>query len=333
MTMAHLIPLVMFLSALLVSGAASADDGTLSAQQQSQPLVFAKVGEQLVTRKAFDEAFSRAVRSRFYHGKPPEGELDSMRREVADEIITRVLLLQEAGRRGLSADDKPVQAMLDSYDQRYAGNPRWQAQRETLLATLKQKLLEEELLTQLEARVRQLPPPSSEEVLQYYEANPDKFTEPARQQVSVILLQVDPSSSTAVWEAALTEADGLVKEMEQGAAFEELARLHSSDRSAENGGNMGYLHHGMLSPAAQTVIDELELGEVSRPVRLLKGVAVFRVADRKAARLRAFEDVNKRARELLIRELSDQAWTSLKEQLKSSTAISVYSEIMPAVSE
>lgn len=333
MTMAHWIPLVICISSLLVSGTAAADDAALSAEQQSQPLLFAKVGEQFVTRKAFDGAFSRAVRSRFYHGKPPEGELDSLRREVADEIITRVLLLQEIGRRGLSADDKRVQAMLDSYDQRYADHPRWQAQGDTLLATLKQKLLEEDLLNQLEARVRQLPPPSSEEVLRYYEANPDKFTEPARQQVFVILLQVDPSSSAAVWEAAWAEADGLVNDIKQGAEFEELARLHSSDRSAENGGNMGYLHHGMLSPAAQTVIDELDVGEVSRPVRLLKGVAIFRVSDRKAARLRPFEDVNKRARELLIREQSDQAWSSLKAQLKSSTAINVYDEIMPAASE
>jgi len=96
---------------------------------------------------------------------------------------------------------------------------------------------------------------------------------------------------------------------------------------------MGYLHDGMLSPAAQEVIDKLAIGEVSRPVRLLKGVAIFRVSDRKAARLRAFEDVKKRARELLIREQSDQAWASLKGQLRNSTPISVYSETMPAAFE
>ena len=121
--------------------------------------------------------------------------------------------------------------------------------------------------------------------------------------------------------------------MEQGADFAELARLRSSDRSAENGGDMGYLHQGMLSPAAQQVVDELQIGELSEPVRLLRGVAIFRVGDRKAASLRAFEDVEKRAQELLIRKQSDQAWASLKQQLKDSTTISVYSEDISAVSE
>jgi len=332
-TMVQLIQWLVFLAAFSLNGVAFADDGPVSAEQQSQALLFAKVGEQLITRQAFDDAFSRAARSRFYHGEVPEGELETVRRQVADDIVSRALLLQEARRRGLSADDTSLQATLDNYDQRYAGNPSWQAQRETLLASLKQKLLEDELLKQLEARVRQLPPPTREEVLKYYKANPDKFTEPARQQVFVILLQVDPSSSSAVWEAALAEADGLVTDIEQGAEFEELARLRSSDRSAEKGGNMGYLHHGMLSPAAQQVVDELDIGELSRPVRLLRGVAIFRVDDRKAARLRAFEDVDQRARELLIREQSEHAWDSLKERLKDSTPISVYSEIMPAASE
>lgn len=317
----------------MVSGTAPADDGVPSAEQQSQTLVFAKVGEQFITRQAFDDAFSRAVRSRFYHGKPPEGELDQVRQEVAEEIVTRVLLLQEAKRLGLTADEKALQATLDSYDQRYAGNPRWQAQRDTMLAAIEPKLREEDLLRQLEARVRQLPPPANERIFKYYKANPDKFTEPAQQQVFVILLQVDPSSAAAVWEAALAEADGLVTDIEQGAEFEELARLRSGDLSADKGGNMGYLHDGMLSPAAQEVIDKLAIGEVSRPVRLLKGVAIFRVSDRKAARLRAFEDVKKRARELLIRDRSDQAWAALKGQLRDSTPINVYSETMPAAFE
>ena len=152
-TMVQLIQWLVFLAAFSLNGIALADDGTVSAEQQSQALLFAKVGERLITRQAFDDAFSRAVRSRFYHGEPPEGELDSVRREVADEIISRALLSQEARRRGLTADEQSLQATLDSYDQRYAGNPRWQAQRETLLAGLKEKLLEDELLRPLKEAI------------------------------------------------------------------------------------------------------------------------------------------------------------------------------------
>ena len=174
------------LAVLSIFGTASADDGAKSIAPQAQAPLFAKVGEQVITQQAFDEAYARAVRSRFYHGRPPEGELDKVRREVADDIISRTLLVQEARRRGLGADDEALQATLDGYDQRYAGNPRWQAERETLLAGLRQKLVEDDLLKQLEARVRKLPPPSRDEVLKYYQANPDKFTEPERFRTSTI---------------------------------------------------------------------------------------------------------------------------------------------------
>ena len=107
--------------------------------------------------------------------------------------------------------------------------------------------------------------------------------------------------------------------------YEELARLRSSDRSAENGGDMGYLHRGMLSPAAQDVVDKLEIGELSEPVRLLRGVGIFKVSARKEARQRAFADVKHRARDLFVRDRSDQAWTSLKERLRSSTPVTFYS--------
>lgn len=317
-----------YLAAVLLSVTALVPAGVTADQSREEvrsppDTVFARVGDRVVTQRAFDEAYRHALRSRFYHGRPPEGQLDAVRRQVADEVVMRVLLLGEAERLGLHPDDGSIGATLDAYDRRYADSPRYKAHRDELRATLRARLAEEDLLRQIETRVRRVAPPDEKQLVAYYEANPDKFTEPGRQRVSVILLKVDPSSAAAVWDAVLEQAGDLVQRIARGEDFAELARTHSGDASAHRGGDMGYLHQGMLSPAAQDVVDALPLGQVSAPVRLLEGVAVFRVDERRPARLRAFADVAARARELWLRETGERAWTDLRETLRASTPVTV----------
>ena len=310
--------------------AADVEEDTADSEQ---PKLFAQVGERPITEQEYDATLKRAYRQRFYHGKPPEGELDQLRQEVASEMITRQLLLQESRRLALSPDMPAIQAQLDVYDQRYANSTRWQQQRDTMLESLKQRLQEDDLLRQLEAKQRKIAPPNREQLLAYYEDNPGKFTEPAQQRIALILLKVDPSSPKSVWEAATEEARGLVTQLREGADFAELARLHSSEASAGNGGDMGYLHAGMLSPSAEQKINQMPVGEISDPVRLLEGIAIFRVDDRKQARLRKYEDVSKRARELWLREQSDSAWERLKEQLRDKTPVKIYNTLSPVNKE
>jgi hypothetical protein len=292
--------------------------------------LFARVGDQVITRQEYEQAVGQAFRQRFYHGRPPEDELDAVRQQVGEDLITRMLLLQEAERRGLSPDKAAVQTTLDSYDRRYAASPNWQSRREALLASLKTRLQEDDVLAQLEQSVRRVVPPRREELEAFYAANPDKFTEPARQRVSVILLRVDPSAPKSAWDDARVEAQGLVTRLGRGADFAELARIHSGDSSAEQGGDMGYLHQGMLTEGAQTVVDGLEVGTVSDPVRVLEGIAIFRVEDRQPARRRGFDDVQSRARELWLREQGDQAWTALKAKVRNGVPIQIYRSATPA---
>ncbi len=300
-----------------------AADSTATPDASTQA-IFATVGASEITRQDYDSALYRAKRSRFYHGKPPEEEVNALEEDVAREMIDRALLLQEARHRGLAPDEKGIQSRLDQYEKRYAGSSRWQEQKATLLPALTQRLEEDSLLAQLETTTRQVVPPGRDTLVAYYEANPDKFTEPARNRVSLILLTVDPSSPRSVWDAAMEEGVKLLKRLNEGAEFAELAQLHSGDASAKNGGDMGYLHQGMLSPAAQEVVNGLEVGQVSEPVRLLEGVAILRLDDRTTAHLRAFADVEGRARALWTREAGDRAWTGLKRQLWDDAPVKVF---------
>ena len=169
--------------------------------------------------------------------------------------------------------------------------------------------------------MRTVDAPSAADLKRYYEDNKDLFTTPERVRVSLILLRVDPASSPEVWQQASDEAASIVKRISAGADFAELARIHSSDKSAQNGGDMGFVHTGMLGENAQKVLDIMEPGEVSAPVVVLEGVSIFRLDEREKPSLNTFDTVKERAEKLYMREKGDELWKRLLVDLRENATI------------
>lgn len=297
---------------------------TVSEKNAVEPPVFAKVGEVVITQEDYDAEMASAARSKFYHGKAPAGELASLQREVGDKLVTNVLLVKEAKRRGMKPDATVVTKRLEQIDQRNSGSEQWQKMRDQWMPIITGRLQEESLITQLEDAVRDISLPSEEQARAYYTAHPEKFTEPEQLRVSLILLAVDPSSPGTEWMKMYELGKDIVKQLRDGADFAKLAREHPGDAaSAEQGGDMGYLHGGMLPAAAQEALDKLKVGETSDPVRLLEGIAVFRLTDRSQSKLNDFDVVKGRASELWLKEEKDRVWKSLITQLKKDATIYV----------
>jgi len=287
-----------------------------------------------ITHAAYEQQAYVIGRQTFYHGKPlSDDELLEFRRRVVDDIVARELLLREARRRGMQADRQFVDGQLSTYEARYAGTERWQAEGDAMLARLRDFYEQESLLAQLDAKLEDVGTPDGDTLADYYAANIDKFTEPAQQRVSVILFPVAPSADGATWQAARDEAQRVAGLVGDGRDFAELARQYSADVSSEKGGDMGYLHEGMLSPAAESVIDKLDIGEVSAPVDVLEGVAVFRVTDRTPAAVRHLDDVRERAADLWARDAARRAKETLTRQLRAEAVIDIdeeYLQTLPA---
>lgn len=316
------------LSIFMLSAVFAGDQAQPAQQASSGQALYARVGDHEITLDQYNQAYSRAVRQRFYHGRPPEAELAAVRKEIADELIARELLLIEAQRAGLQPDQKSIEATLEQYDQRYAASPRWRQQRADMLGALKVKLEQDDLLRQIESKVKNIAPPGNEQLEAFYQQNLDKFTEPMQMKLSLILLVVDPSSSSEVWQAALDSGNELVRQLKDGADFAELARTYSADVSAEKGGDMGYVHREMLSEAVQKAIDELEPGQITDAIRTLQGVAVLRLDDRQLERVRDYADVKERARDLWLREHSEAAWSRFKQKLLDGTPVTVFVDVV-----
>jgi len=294
-----------------------------------QRAVFAVVDGAPISMEEFDGALMTAIRQKFYHRQPGEDQLAALRHDVTDRLVNRVLLLNEAQRRGVRPDEEKVRAELAAYEERYRERPQWQETRAQVWPGLTRALQERSVIAQLEATVRAAPPPAETVLRAYHESHPDLFTEPERVRLSMILLKVDPSAPADAWGEALEQAQGIVGELANGAGFADLARLHSGDPSARDGGDLGYRHRGMLPAGIEGEIDKLAPGATSDPFRLLEGIAIFRVAERKPQQLRALADVRGNVAELWARERGETQWRELIARLRAGAEIRIGADHLP----
>jgi parvulin-like peptidyl-prolyl isomerase len=295
----------------------------------SEPL-YATVNGTPITQNDFFGAYNSYARQKFYHAQVPEDQLTPLRQEVGDRLVERILLLEEAKRRGFAPDQQRIAQAIAEYDARYAPNRAWQENRASMLPGLRQFLAEQDVLRQIEAAGHAVAEPADEVVGEFYRTHIELFTEPEKMRLHTILLKVDPSAPKEAWGAARDEASRIVARLRSGKnSFEELARLHSLDQSAGNGGDMGYLHRGMIPEQVQLQLDARALGSVGDPVDVLEGVAVFRLDERISPRVMPYADVAARARVLLTREQSKVAWETFIADLRKTAVITVANPVEP----
>jgi parvulin-like peptidyl-prolyl isomerase len=299
--------------------------GTLSAPNAlpGEREVVATVGGKEIAVQEYAMALRSEMRKRYYHSKPPEAELAAFHREVADKLIDRALAVQEADRRGIKVEKKRVEAEIKKQRQRMRQQGAGQHDNEVFWNALRAELEQEQLSAKLREQVKSKIKPQKAQLRQYYSDHPDKFTEPERLRLSVILLRVAPSAAQSVWDEAGREAQRIHQRLLGGADFAETAKLHSGDASAAKGGDMGYVHTGMLSQAVEQQVANLAPGGVTEPLTVLEGMALFKLHDRKGSQLHAYEKVRERAKDLWLKEEEDRVWKALIARLRSSTPITV----------
>lgn len=82
-------------------------------------------------------------------------------------------------------------------------------------------------------------------------------------------------------QAALNGANQLVQQMVQGAPFQNVAQQFSAAPSATRGGDAGWIVEGTVPPALQQALDQLEVGQLSRPIPVDGGVYIVYMRDKR----------------------------------------------------
>jgi peptidyl-prolyl cis-trans isomerase D len=125
-----------------------------------------------------------------------------------------------------------------------------------------------------------------EELRSYYQENLEDFARAATAEVK--LVQFSRVAGPADSAAALQEARQVYDELQAGADFAELAQAHSRDTgSAEQGGDLGWFGPGEMTPAIDSAVFELDVGEISEPVLSEHGYHIIKLEEKQGERVHA----------------------------------------------
>ncbi|QDY99833.1 peptidylprolyl isomerase [Nitratireductor mangrovi] len=111
------------------------------------------------------------------------------------------------------------------------------------------------------------------------------------------------------------EADAVIKALEDGGDFEEIAKEKSTDGAAAQGGDLGYFGPGQMVPEFEKAAFALEVGAFSKePVETQFGFHVIKVEDKRVQQPPAFDKVKDQVRSILLREHYFDAVKGLREK-------------------
>jgi peptidyl-prolyl cis-trans isomerase C len=99
------------------------------------------------------------------------------------------------------------------------------------------------------------------------------------------------------------EAVDIIKQLDGGAKFEDVAKAKSSDGSAAQGGDLGWFGPGQMVPEFEKAAFALEVGAFTKePVQSQFGWHVIKVEDKRTQQPPAFDKVKDQVRSVLLRE-------------------------------
>ena len=160
------------------------------------------------------------------------------------------------------------------------------------------ELKEEELADQITV--------TADDALAIYDSQPERYMTDELRKTSHILFRVsnEISADALEWDEAQEKADNVIKQLNEGDSFAELAKQQSEDSlSAEKGGEIGFIAMGdFTSTELEEVLFDLEVGEYSNPVRTEQGIQIVKLDEIQPSEQKPFEDV----REQIINERKGQ---------------------------
>jgi len=125
-------------------------------------------------------------------------------------------------------------------------------------------------------------------VRNYYDANQTDFLDGETITVSHILVKTE------------TEAHEVLKELEEGKDFAEVAKARSISASRADGGQIGKITRGRADPAFEKAAFALKVGEVSAPVKTKRGYHIITVTKRIEPRPKPFNKVKETIRQNMV---------------------------------
>jgi peptidyl-prolyl cis-trans isomerase D len=161
------------------------------------------------------------------------------------------------------------------------------------------------------------PQPTQQEIQQYYTAHQSEYSVPEQSRARHILIKVDQGADAKTDAAAKAKAEALLKQIQGGANFADLAKKNSDDPgSKDTGGELGFAQRGRMVPEFDNAIFTQKIGD-TKIIKTQYGYHVVQVEERQQAHAQSLAEVLPTIQATLIRQKSSAAQQSYAQALTS----------------
>jgi peptidyl-prolyl cis-trans isomerase SurA len=254
--------------------------------------------------------------------KASKKEDRELQRKMLDTLIDRKLARAEAKKKGLNVSSKEVAAALEGFKKRSnlsndADFNKALAQEGLTLKEFKRQIEDQILQDRLMTAVvkDKVAPISDAEVRTIYDT---KFKSGgSKLHLFSIKLPYPADATDAQKEELRKKAESIIKEVQQGGDFQQVARKFSAEAT-----DVGLMAPGDLDPKLAEVLARMKDKEVA-PVQTPQGFQLIQVASRQAGDARPFEEVAPKIRNMLMQQHMEKEFTSWIKTLRDKAHIKV----------
>jgi len=291
-----------------------------------------KVNRVGISREEVDRALERLILD-LEDRMPPEALEEArpqLMKQAVENLVNQSLLLQEADRRGIQAEEAWV---LERFGEIAARFPRVE-DFHTVLESMglsedafRRELAQNQKIETLLAE--EVGPPEEttrEEVDAFYRDNPENFTLQEKVRARHILISTEAADSEPVRVQKRLEVARLRGEIAQGGDFASLASRHSGCPTSAQGGDLGFFERGRMAAPFEEAAFSLKPGEVSHPVETQFGYHLIQVTDRQEAGIVPLEQALERIAEYLSAQKNGEKIAEYLGELRLKATVEYASE-------
>jgi peptidyl-prolyl cis-trans isomerase C len=286
--------------------------------------VIARVDGEDLKKSDFDLLIKNVELGR---GPVPAEQRDQVYRGMLDRLITYKVLEHEAAKRKISATDAEVEDRLRGMRAQFPNDDEFKkalAARNMSEDRLRaDSRVEIAIGKMIDGETAALPQVTDAEAKDFYDKNPDKFQQDDSVRASHILLLVDEKADAATKKKTRAEIDAILKKARAGADFAALAKAHSKDGSAAQGGDLGYFGKGRMVPEFEQAAFALKPGEISDVVTTQFGYHIIKLTERKPASAVPIETVSDQLKQCLTEQKKKERVDGFIKSLKDKSRIEV----------
>lgn len=159
-------------------------------------------------------------------------------------------------------------------------------------------------------------PVTNSEAKGFYQENLKQFKSPTRVRAGHIVKHVTPAVEH---EAALESIETVVRKLNKGKAFESLSKQYSDCTS--KGGDLGFFARGQMVPEFDTVVFNMDVGEVSNIFQTSFGYHIVKLYEIQKPKTIDFEDTKEKIMEELQRRRNNEAMNKHVDELRKQAVI------------